>query len=280
MGTFGEKLQREREMRGITLEEIAEATKIGTRSLRALEEQDFDKLPGGIFNKGFVRAYSKYLGIDEDQAVADYVDAVNEAQASGKLGRAEVSVPAVVEEETEEPVHIPWVLLISAALLVAFVFAARSYYAKHGWQKLTRQPVASQSAHSQPQSAQPQPVATTTSPATESPVTPSGAPPELSAGAPTTASEDGVAPAGGFVVKVHANELSWVSIQADGKLIASETMSANADRLVPALREVVIKTGNAGGIKLSQDGKPLPPIGPKHEVRTVTVTAHGTENVQ
>src|SRR6185312_10800561 len=94
VGTFGEKLQREREMRGITLEEIAEATKIGTRSLRALEEQDFDKLPGGIFNKGFVRAYSKYLGIDEEQSVADYVDAVNDAQLAGKLSRPDIEPPA------------------------------------------------------------------------------------------------------------------------------------------------------------------------------------------
>ena len=52
MGSFGERLQREREMRGITLDEIAEATKIGTRSLRALESEEFDKLPGGVFNKG------------------------------------------------------------------------------------------------------------------------------------------------------------------------------------------------------------------------------------
>ena len=52
MGSFGQRLQREREMRSITLEEIALSTKIGTRSLRALEEEDFDRLPGGIFNKG------------------------------------------------------------------------------------------------------------------------------------------------------------------------------------------------------------------------------------
>src|SRR5262249_14225916 len=75
MGSFGERLQREREMRGITLEEIADSTKIGTRSLRALEQEDFDKLPGGIFNKGFVRAYARYLGIDEEQAVADFLAA-------------------------------------------------------------------------------------------------------------------------------------------------------------------------------------------------------------
>src|SRR3954466_9040567 len=78
VGSFGDKLKREREMRAITLEEIAEATKIGTRSLRALEEENFDQLPGGIFNKGFVRAYAKFLGIDEEQAVADYITATGD----------------------------------------------------------------------------------------------------------------------------------------------------------------------------------------------------------
>src|SRR6059058_3086291 len=75
MASFGERIKREREMRGVSLEEIAESTKIGKRNLEALETEDFDKLPGGIFNKGFVRAYAKYLGLDEDQAVTDYLAA-------------------------------------------------------------------------------------------------------------------------------------------------------------------------------------------------------------
>jgi cytoskeleton protein RodZ len=79
MGTFGERLRREREMRNISLEEIAAVTKIGTRLLRALEDEQFDQLPGGIFNKGYVRAYAKYVGIDEEQAVADYLQAAHEA---------------------------------------------------------------------------------------------------------------------------------------------------------------------------------------------------------
>ena len=76
--SFGERLRREREMRGVSLDEIAESTKIGTRLLKALEEEQFDLLPGGIFNKGFVRAYAKYLGMDEDQAVADYLQAAGD----------------------------------------------------------------------------------------------------------------------------------------------------------------------------------------------------------
>src|SRR5260370_2168467 len=78
MSAFGERLRREREMRGITLDEISESTKISRRHLESLEREDFDSLPGGIFNKGFVRSYARFLGLDEDQAVADYSAANNE----------------------------------------------------------------------------------------------------------------------------------------------------------------------------------------------------------
>ncbi len=85
MGQFGEKLRRERELRGITLEEVAIATKIGTRSLRALEEEKFGQLPGGVFNKGFVRAYARYVGIDDEQAVSDYLAANQESASSDEV---------------------------------------------------------------------------------------------------------------------------------------------------------------------------------------------------
>src|SRR5450631_929215 len=85
MGSFGERLRREREMRGISLDDIAESTKIGTRLLRALEEEHFDLLPGGIFDKGFVRAYAKYLGLNEDEAVTDYLLAAGESNLDPKV---------------------------------------------------------------------------------------------------------------------------------------------------------------------------------------------------
>src|ERR1700761_4652976 len=78
MGGFGDRLRREREMRGITLDEITESTKISRRHLDALEKEQFDQLPGGVFNKGFVKAYAHFLGLDEDQAVADYAAVANE----------------------------------------------------------------------------------------------------------------------------------------------------------------------------------------------------------
>ena len=82
VGSFGEHLRREREMRGISLDEIVATTKIGRRLLLALEEEQFDLLPGGIFNKSYVRAYAKCVGMDEDEAVAEYLEAAKE-DASG-----------------------------------------------------------------------------------------------------------------------------------------------------------------------------------------------------
>src|SRR5256886_17076883 len=94
-GAFGERMRREREMRGIKLEEIAESTKIGKRNLEALEQERFDQLPGGIFNKGFVRAYAKYLGLDEEQAVNDFLAAENAASTGVRL--AADPVPATAD---------------------------------------------------------------------------------------------------------------------------------------------------------------------------------------
>jgi cytoskeleton protein RodZ len=85
VGSFGEKLRRERELRGVALDDIADATKIGTRMLRALEEEHFEVLPGGIFNKGFVRAYAKYLGLNEDEAVADYLAAAGDSSLDPRV---------------------------------------------------------------------------------------------------------------------------------------------------------------------------------------------------
>jgi len=81
MSSFGETLKRERELRQISLREIAEATKINLRYLDALERDDFRHLPGGVFNKGFVRAYAQFIGIDPESMVTAYLEEENRQQA-------------------------------------------------------------------------------------------------------------------------------------------------------------------------------------------------------
>jgi transcriptional regulator with XRE-family HTH domain len=72
MSPFGEHLRREREMRGVSLEELSSATRISTKFLTAIESGHWEQLPGGAFNRGFIRSASRYLGLDEDGMVAEY----------------------------------------------------------------------------------------------------------------------------------------------------------------------------------------------------------------
>lgn len=73
MASFGESLRRERELRRITLREVSEATKINSRYLEALERNEFTYLPGGAFTKGFIRAYARYIGVDEAEMLNAYL---------------------------------------------------------------------------------------------------------------------------------------------------------------------------------------------------------------
>jgi cytoskeletal protein RodZ len=84
VGAFGEKLRQRREQRGLTIEAISNTTKISPRMLLALEEERFDQLPGGVFNKGFVRAYARQLGLSEEETLNDYLAALRETQVQSQ----------------------------------------------------------------------------------------------------------------------------------------------------------------------------------------------------
>jgi cytoskeletal protein RodZ len=72
MSNFGASFRKARESAGLPLDRIASETRISTRFLLAIESEDFHLLPGGVFNRGFVRAYAAHLGMDPDQAVMKF----------------------------------------------------------------------------------------------------------------------------------------------------------------------------------------------------------------
>ena len=76
--SIGEKLRLEREAQGIALRDISEQTRISMRYLEAIENDDYRRLPGGIFNRSFIRAYAKFVGYDEDQAIEEYSNNMRE----------------------------------------------------------------------------------------------------------------------------------------------------------------------------------------------------------
>src|SRR5262245_51382298 len=78
MPSLGQELKRAREERGVALTDIASATHIGVRFLQAIENDSYDVLPGGVFNRAFVRKFAKQVGFDEEQAVRLYEEQLEE----------------------------------------------------------------------------------------------------------------------------------------------------------------------------------------------------------
>jgi len=225
MGSFGERLRREREMRGITLDEIAESTKIARRHLESLEKEDFDALPGGIFNRGFVRSYARYLGIDEDQAVADYSSAAAEPQPE-----TEEKFPLDVQEPDPKlnprRSTLPLLLALLALVAVLAIFWARtrSRSGENQESASASMPSASRSPANSPPAGSPDAspggsAASAQAPASNS----SNATVEVQPPAATVAPQT---PERLFSVMIRAKEDSWVSVSADGKIVISRTLNA------------------------------------------------------
>ena len=286
MPSFGEKLKLEREKRAVTLEQISQSTKIGIRMLQALEEDKFSQLPGGIFNKGFVRAYARHLGLDEDQTITDYLDASGEGLAPEPEAAMGSQIPPA--EAREQPAHrpLPWGLFAAILLMVALAlsFWSRSKHnnGEHSGRSTapTAVPKPATSASTGDATAVPQ----NTNATTTEKAAPSREISTLTKSASTSANNAvteaaQIAPAtpmpGEFTVVILARDESWISIKADGKPIFEATLMPETQHAVHAQREVVIRAGNTGALDFIFNGKKLNSQGDYGEVKTLTFGASG-----
>jgi cytoskeletal protein RodZ len=125
---FGDHLKREREMRGVSLEEIAAATRINTRYLEALEKAHWTELPGGAFNRGFIRSVARFLGLDEEGLIAEYA---LETKDKGDASRA----PAEIPRDWKPVLAAVCMVLLLVVLIVAGIYGYRFYRARHAAQQ-------------------------------------------------------------------------------------------------------------------------------------------------
>jgi cytoskeletal protein RodZ len=122
---FGERMKRLREERGVALRDIAETTKISVSALEALERNDISRLPGGIFSRGFVRAYAEQIGADPEKAVREFIARFPHDSVTD--GSPHVTT---TEVDTDPPSHagrlivigVPVLLAVAALIVWAFVF--------------------------------------------------------------------------------------------------------------------------------------------------------------
>jgi cytoskeleton protein RodZ len=282
--TFGDRMKREREMRGIKLEEIAESTKIGKRNLEALEQEHFDQLPGGIFNKGFVRAYAKFLGLDEEQAVNDFLTAsanYDQPVALQPPPTSLVKAPVIPSDASVQRKNMMWAAAGACGLIA--VLGIWFYINPSIWRgAVEREEVLLARHKSNPPASAP---AATTSPngaADSSDAVVAGAGPasgtaqDHSSTAPETkAAVAAIPPEDGFELAIHARQNAWVSIIADGKNVMDLVIPAGSSKSVRAQRRLILKTGNATGLEMAYNGVPV--TASKDKVQTLTFTAQGLQ---
>ena len=275
MPTLGEELRQKREQRGVTLAEISEATRIGTRFLKAIETDSFSILPGGIFTRSFIRAYAKYVGMNEDEAIALYLQQVNPPTPDQPATPEEppsvatkLSTPTLVAAPTArseppprrfEPVayrqaalRISWPTIVIGGGIVVFVVLIVLAVVKQlnkGGQESASQ------ATSVPQKdapAQPPPRNAAARPA---PSTESQQPPEKSPQGTT------------LVVKLEAaTGDSWIRYQVDdAKPTTLILKQGQSQDLPPAQTQVALSYGNRMTLKLKINNRDanFPPDTPK-----------------
>ncbi|MEO8595688.1 MAG: RodZ domain-containing protein [Candidatus Solibacter sp.] len=345
MTPVGEMLRRERLKRNLDLEEISRELKISARFLQAIENDQYEKLPGGVFAKSFVRQYARLLGLDEEQIAGQVQQSIAPVPEISQLperpkpaGFAPIEVPKVDDEwQTVGDRSFRWSGWLSAVVFVAVMLVCSVIYTwfQHpntSWlphfsssnppqQTAPAQSSAVQSAPATPQPVQPEPAPVATQPAPEpagtqpqlppagSPVVSLPAPGQIAEAKPPSPKSEprppdtppsdakpldakpldrktpespasAVPPGSGAVrVAITADEAVWVLARADGKYAFSATLDPHSTRTVEAAREVTLRLGNAGGVSISLNGKPLGPVGPKGQVRTLQFTSGGFQIV-
>jgi cytoskeletal protein RodZ len=130
--TIGEQLRLAREERGIPLREISDETRISIRYLEAIESGDFKRLPGGIFNRSFVKAYARCIGYDEKEAIEGYARYLRD---QGDAEDDVVTTPYQSKVYTDVPATRSPVLTVVLAIIILGLLTLGALAALHWFQR-------------------------------------------------------------------------------------------------------------------------------------------------
>lgn len=126
--TLGEKLREAREGRGYTISEVAEQTRISPLYIESIENDDYSALPGGIFNKGFVKSFAKFVGLNEQEALQDYSNLLARSEAAQPDDQKPYK-PQVLTDDGPGRSMIPTLIgaVVILGLLTGAILVIRSY---------------------------------------------------------------------------------------------------------------------------------------------------------
>ncbi len=280
--SLGADLKRERELRGITLEEIARETKIRTSLLSYLEADRFDRLPSGVFRQSFVRSYARYLGIDEDKPIRECL------LMEGRLESDDHRVP---EEQTTPPslrtrlktraagaksaAILPSAVALLAALAIFYFVEVR---ARTDQASLTVPESTAVEQLSEDQVPTPMPASRNKT----QPVAVTGAGGQaglrvLGELAPRPSSETSTgtttAAAAEARLRIRARERAWVRVSAGENTLFSGMLRSDETRSFSLRQPLNVKLGNPRGTQLWVNDQAFSPLGEAGKTQTIVVSA-------
>ncbi|HSM12513.1 MAG TPA: RodZ domain-containing protein [Thermoanaerobaculia bacterium] len=271
--SFGAWLRTQREARGISLREIADASKISVRYLEALEQDRFGILPAPVFVRGFLREYARVVGLDPDEVVNLFLLA-----SGGESKEEEEEQERLAQRRASGPSPLVYVALLAVAVLILLGLAALVWY----WaarrspatepppSELASRPVVEAPAQELPPAVTPAPSATfgEDRAATAAGVVDSGAAAPEVARPPATASAVPAAPVaaippaaavpdGPLRVQPDFVEDCWVELVVDGGRRTSELRTSGEVLTLEAADSVLLTLGNPAGVRVELDGRPF-----------------------
>jgi cytoskeletal protein RodZ len=264
LASVGEELRKERLRQGKQVSEVAAAIKIRPELLEAIEEGHFDRLPGGSYRRGFVRQYARALGLNEESTVASFLEEYLDLP---------VALPAPMPKRPSQGLRLAGALAALAA--AAFLYLAATNYttiseshiardnrrhaavaeAPHHEASHTRLAAQGEAARSDPAAGEP----------ASSGVVSSG----LTSGVQSGESGRPVR------VELNVTERVWVSVKCDGEVAFTGTLEGGQIKRFEASSQMTVLVGNAGGLAVELNEKPVGPLGAHGEIQMVEFTPGG-----
>jgi len=290
MASIGAYLRELRERRGISLDEISRATRIAPRYLEALESDRFTALPAPVFTRGFILAYCQSLGESADDALALYDSHEEVPAAVPRANPTPVARPPRNESEprSRSAVLVSFVLMVilGMALFAVGVMTRPNREERVDLGAPTIAQAPAPSTASGPPTASEDPVPTNVRPSTPATQTPAlaASPPATSVPAGAVITPEPPRPAGPapswlpqvqaatggvgspYRLIARASEATWIRVRTEDGHSSEETVPAGQTREWVSDRPFVLTLGNAGGVTLELNGRPLPPLGPSGTV--------------
>jgi cytoskeleton protein RodZ len=266
---IGQVLEKARKQRGLTLDEVEHATKIRKRYLAGLEREDFGALPDAVYVRGFLKTYANYLGLDGEELSRELKDRRKPRRERGAAYGVPYGTPYGTPKTSdfERPLINPGelsasrrsipkatILTLLVALLALAAVVGVLYYVGRGVQISGENP----SSPARPSEEQA---------AGGSKQEPEGAPQEEKKEAAAEPQPDSLT----VVVRVEGAP-SWLSILADGNLRYEQIAQPGFSQTFRAQREISIRTGNAGAVRVEVNGQDLGKLGESGEVLTKDFT--------